>query len=193
MLIYFFATTSQSQTYQQSYMDIIHTIEKLGHKVLYEPMEEDTRQQQQHMTAEERQSFYRRFMQQINKCDMVVAEVSYPSSINIGYRISIALEKNKPVLALHAKDKASPFLDGNTSERFLYEEYTPATLRKTIERALNFAEQHTDARFNFFISPRHINFLDFISRKRKIPKSVYLRELIERDRQANHEYKESQS
>jgi len=193
MLIYFFATTSQTQTYQQNYMDIIHTIEKLGHKVIYEPMEEDSRQQQQSMTPAERQVFYRRFVQQVNKCDMVIAEVSYPSSINIGYRISIAIEKNKPVLALHAKDKASPFLDGNTADRFLYEEYSPTTIRKTIERAINFAEQHTDARFNFFISPRHINFLDFISRKRKIPKSVYLRELIERDKLANRDYNESQS
>lgn len=193
MLIYFFATTAQSHSYQQSYMEIIHTIEKLGHKVVYEPMEEDTRQQQESMTPEERQVFYRRFLQQVNKCDMVIAEVSYPSSINIGYRISIALEKNKPVLALHAKGKASPFLDGITSDRFLYEEYSPTTVKKTIERAINFAEQHTDARFNFFISPRHINFLDFISRKRKIPKSVYLRELIERDKQVNREYNESQS
>lgn len=193
MLIYFFATTSQSQTYQQSYLEIIHTIEKLGHKVVYEPMEEDTRQQQETMTADERQGYYRKFIQQVSKCDMVIAEVSYPSSINIGYRISIALEKNKPVLGLHVKGKASPFLDGNVSDRFLYEEYTPATLKKTIERAINFAEQHTDARFNFFISPRHINFLDFISRKRKIPKSVYLRELIERDKVANQDYKESQT
>ncbi|MBW7955921.1 hypothetical protein H3C66_04270 [Patescibacteria group bacterium] len=190
MLIYFCATTSQSQTYQQSYLEIIQTIEKLGHKVVYEPTEENTRQQQQTMSPTERQAYYRKFLQHINKCDMVIAEVSYPSSINIGYRISIALEKNKPVLALHAKDKASPFLDGNISDRFLYEEYSPSTLKKTIERALNFAEQHTDARFNFFISPRHINFLDFISRKRKIPKSVYLRELIERDKLANHDYNE---
>jgi len=190
MLIYFFASSSQSQSYQQSYLEIVHTIEKLGHKVVYEPLEESTNEEQQSLSVEERQAFYRKFLQQINKCDMVVAEVSYPSSINIGYRISIALEKNKPVLALHAKDKASPFLDGNTSDRFLYEEYSSATLRKTIERAINFAEQHTDARFNFFISPRHINFLDFISRKRKIPKSVYLRELIERDKQTNHDYNE---
>lgn len=188
MLIYFFATTYQSASYPQNYLEIIRTIERLGHKVVYEPLEEDARQQQEAMSAEERQAYYRRFLQQVSKCDMVVAEVSYPSSINIGYRISIALEKNKPVLGLHTKGKASPFLDGNGSERFLYEEYTSATLKKTIERALNFAEQHSDARFNFFLSPRHINFLDFISRKRRIPKSVYLRELIERDRLANHDY-----
>ena len=190
MLIYFVASVSQGKEYAEHYQRIVHILQKNGHKVVFNYKDEEGHQNPEGYPAEARRLYYRNFLQKISKCDMVVAEVSYPSTINIGYAVSISLEKSKPVLALHIKDHASPFLDGVLSDKFLYEEYTLETLESVVERGLRFAEQQSDARFNFFISPKHISFLDFVARKRKIPKSVYLRELIERDKRKNREYVE---
>jgi hypothetical protein len=190
MLIYFVASSTQGQLYQQHYQQILQVLEKMGHKILSRYVNDESEKPRATLTPDERKKYYKQFLQWLNKCDLVVAEVSYPSTINIGYEISTALEKSKPVLALYTSGKASPFLDGISSDKFVYEEYTLENLKQTIEHGLKFAEQQSDARFNFFISPKHISFLDFVSRKRKIPKSVYLRELIERDKRKNREYSE---
>jgi hypothetical protein len=45
-----------------------------------------------------------------------------------------------------------------------------------------------DVRFNFFISPQIGNYLDWVSKNKRIPRAVYLRRLIEEDMKNNKEY-----
>jgi hypothetical protein len=73
----------------------------------------------------------------------------------------------------------------------LFEYEDLAELGKEIPMLLDFASDQQDTRFNFFISPKHQNYLDWIAKYKKVPRSVYLRELIETDMANNSEFIES--
>jgi hypothetical protein len=66
--------------------------------------------------------------------------------------------------------------------------YDATNLREQLKCALSFAQNNVDTRFNFFISPSIGNYLDWISKNKNIPRSVYLRTLIEKDMVINKEY-----
>jgi hypothetical protein len=190
MTIYFTASIFQKDQYGLNYDNIVQLLEQLGHKVIHEHITSVSLDDKKHYSAEKRKEHYRQVIKWITEADMVVAEVSYPSTINVGHEVSIALEKSKPVLGLYTKEKESTFFEGIQSDKFLYEEYDDQNLKEVLKSAIQYAQDQSDTRFNFFIFPKHVNYLDEISRKRKIPKSVYLRELIERDKRKNRDYTE---
>ena len=63
------------------------------------------------------------------------------------------------------------------------EKYTADTLEDIIKDFLNYVQGANDMRFTFFITSEIASYLDKISRNKKIPKSVYLRRLIEKEMQ----------
>ena len=69
-------------------------------------------------------------------------------------------------------------------------EYTEENIEETIREALNKIKDYSDVRFNFFVSPKILNYLDWIAQKRMIPRSVFLRNLIEREIKKDKEFKE---
>ena len=62
------------------------------------------------------------------------------------------------------------------------------SVEEALKLALDYASDQMDTRFNFFISPKHGNYLDWISKNKKVPRAVYLRRLIEKDMDENKEY-----
>jgi hypothetical protein len=66
---------------------------------------------------------YMRDMEWIEQCHALVAEVSTPSH-GVGYEISSALNKGKPVLCLHhANCRVSKMLTGNTQSGIVVRSY----------------------------------------------------------------------
>ena len=61
------------------------------------------------------------------------------------------------------------------------EKYSPETLSDIIDDYIYYVKGTADTRFTFFITPEIATFLKKLSRIDKIPKSVYLRKLIEKD------------
>jgi hypothetical protein len=57
-----------------------------------------------------------------------------------------------------------------------------------LEKAIEYAINQQEVRF---ISPNIGRYLDWISKVKKIPRSVYLRALIERDMKENTEFEDS--
>jgi len=62
--------------------------------------------------------------------------------------------------------------------------------KPVVANALDYVSSAQDVRFNFFISPEIGRFLDWVSKKRRLPRAVYLRKLIEEDMRNNKEYNE---
>jgi len=162
----------------------------MGHKVMHERIIQAPLEEKRLYSEEKRKAHYKEVLKWISDADIVVGEVSYPSTLNIGHEIRLAIEKGKPVICLYSKDKESIFFEGIQSDRFVYELYDEQNLESILRTAIQFAQDQSDSRFNFFISPKHIAFLDTVSRERRIPKSVYLRELIEQDKHKNVEFTE---
>ena len=111
---------------------------------------------------------------------LTTAETSFPS-ISIGYEISLALHLLKPILILYSTGDPPTLLAHHKEEKLVCEKYNKDTLSDIIDDFINYVRGTIDTRFTFFITPKIASFLEKVSKKNKLPKSVYLRKLIEKD------------
>ena len=109
-------------------------------------------------------------------------------SMSMGYLVNKALELSKPVIALYTTGHEPFFLTGLDDPRLQIVEYNLDNVYEKVEEAVDYANSQQDTRFNFFVSPKHINFMDWIAQNKKIPRSVFLRRLIEREMANDPEY-----
>lgn len=138
-----------------------------------------------------REKWYKQSIREVQKSDLVVVEISYPSTANVGHELTYALEIGKPVIAIYHKDREPVFLRGREDEKLLIFEYTDVDLENVLDSALEYANDVQDVRFNFFISPSIGRYLDWVSKNKRIPRAVYLRKLIEEEMNNNSDYNES--
>jgi len=139
-------------------------------------------------TIETKKDNYQKTIKAINKSDIVVMEIS-GHSMSMGYILSQALEQNKPVVVLYKKGMERIFVRGIVNSKLILAEYDQQNLEKVIREAIDRVKGLVDVRFNFFVSPRILNYLTWVSEKRRIPKAVFLRHLIEREMKKEREFK----
>jgi hypothetical protein len=189
MMVYFSASIYQRKEYGAYYKRIVSWLENKGYKVKHDHITSAPDLEKiSKSPKEENEAYYKNAVKWMMNADLIVIEASFPSTLNIGHEISVGLEKGKPVVVMFEKGKSSAFLDGLNSDRLLLIEYDDANLEEMLEEAVDFAKNQADTRFNFFISPRHSTYLDWISQHRRIPRSVYLRNLIKRDMEENPDF-----
>lgn len=187
MKVYFTASVSGKKTYGKQYQAIVETLRNLGYDV-HEHIIKTEPEQVQDQSDKERVAYYKRMVESVSKCDLCVAEVS-TSSLGVGHEITIALEKGKPVIAFYQRTASPNVIRGISSDRFLTVAYEDSTLRETVRDSVEKARGKTDIRFNFFVSPEINEYLDWISRVKRVPRAVYLRELVEKEIERNKEYR----
>ncbi len=117
---------------------------------------------------------YNRLHQNLKSCDISIFETSFPS---------LALDYNKPVIALQSnKGTPSFFLAVTKDEKFQFVEYDEDNLKTKINTALANALDLREKRFNFFVSPEMLTYLEIASKKDGITKSSFIRSLINEHR-----------
>ena len=131
---------------------------------------------------------YRDSLDSVKKADVVVMEVS-GHSMSMGYLISKALEMNKPVIGLHKKEHVPNFIKGISDPKLIICEYHEDDVEEIIEKALKKANSLVDVRFNFFVNSKILSYLDWVSQKKMLPRSVFLRNLIEHEMKKDKEFK----
>jgi hypothetical protein len=189
MKIYFTASILSKSEYLREYKAIVEALRKLNHSVVSEHIfKKDTNQVLSQSEAEQ-QRYYRAMLARINECELMVAEVSFPSTVHIGHELTLALEKGKPVLALHLAGKRPVLFWGIDSERFYLAEYNLDNLEDVLQDSIEYLSDQQDVRFNFFISPKIQQYLDWVARYKRTPRAVYLRELLEKDMRENKDWK----
>lgn len=125
----------------------------------------------------------------VKKADIVMMEVSGHST-SMGYLISKALDFSKPVIALCKKGTKLIFLETINNPKFRLVEYDKKDIRSVLDSAIEEAKKTIDIRFNFFVSSKILTYLNWISRNRDIPRSVFLRDLIEREMKKDKGFKD---
>lgn len=180
MIAYFTASVVGKRYHLAYYKKIVeligsHEIEAIADHIL-NVEEADINLQSKH----ERLAFHNQLEKWINSCDFMVVESTFPS-ISVGYEISMALHRNKPVLLLYREGDPPSLMAYHKDEKLICERYTDKTLAGIIEDFINFAHSGNDHRFTFFITAQIAAYLEEKARKEKLPKSVYLRKLIEKD------------
>ena len=187
MKIYFSAALIYKDKRGKSYDRIMDSINKSGHKLLNYGMEREVLDIKQQDSNQFR-NHYKSVLKWMNQSDLVVVEASFPSTMHIGHEISLALDKGKPVVVLYEKGFSPFFLEGADKDKLILSEYNSENLEEVLSDAIEYAASQQDVRLNFFISPAIGNYLDWISKEKKIPRSVYLRGLIEKDMEDSEEY-----
>ena len=141
------------------------------------------------MPSKEKQELYKSVVKMMDKAELCVFEASYPSTLHIGHEITLALEKNKPVIVLYVPDREPIIFKVIKSDKVKWIEYSSDNLRSQLLNAIEEAKKNMDVRFNFFVSPKILAYLDWISQKKMTPRSVFLRDLIEKEMKKDKEYK----
>jgi len=169
---------------------IVNVLEDLGHVVLLEHRNGRTSESFAKQTEEEALAIQRKMSKWKKQVDMMVVEGSVPS-FGVGQEITEALSDNKQVIVMYLKGYKPHILMHQGQDLLFFVEYTEKNIKDCLEDYIEYAKAHSDTRFNFFISPQIGSYLDWISQKKKLPRAVYLRRLIEDDMKLNKEYDEA--
>jgi hypothetical protein len=180
MTIYFSGALAQSHLYHKYYQRIVTKLEKMGHTILQDTTKVSLTDAI-NKTDQERIAYYQQVLDWIGQSDLVVLEVSFPSTLHIGHELSVAISKGRPVVALYHQGKEPSFFLGLEEEKIFWGEYTDFDLEEIVREGVQYATNQTETRYNLFLSPKHIAHLDAMAKETKMPKSTYLRQLIEDD------------
>lgn len=186
MKVYFDCSARGIKEHGEYYELIYRVIGELGHTHISNYQE--SLDLSQVVNSHDRNTkLFKSSMRNIDKCDVLVLEIS-TNSLTMGFLMQRALSAGKPVIALHLPGHYPLFAAGNEDEKLQVVEYSKDQITLSLRTALDYAAAQSDVRFNFFISPIIGQYLDWISKNKKIPRSVYLRNLIEEDMVKNPEY-----
>lgn len=184
MVVYFTASIVGKKHYLSNYLKIIDILKNKGCQTISDHIINSAESTIRLETREERIKFQEKLNSWINSCDCLIAEVSFPS-ISVGYEISLALHRGKPVLILYNNGNPPSLLAHHKDEKMICEKYTDASLKVIVEDFLRYVEDTDGIRFTFFITSDLAFYLDEVAKKNKIPKAVYLRKLLQEDKLQN--------
>lgn len=182
MQIYFLASSTDSEELKSNYIKIAEVIKGKNHKVLQEEFENQSHKE-----------YYKATVNKIKYADAVFSEVS-SSTANMGYEIAYALSISLPVYVFYKEELAAPkILAGCDNENLRLITYKQSNLKEVIEKALiDLQELETDY-VMVPLSPLIKKYLDWVSQKKMVSKSTFIRSLIEAKILKDKEFKKDYS
>lgn len=190
MKIFLTASTYGKQELEKSCHKIVELTKKNGHTIEADHISLLSNEKINSWTPDEELTFFSGLIEKAKNCDAVFAETSYPST-SVGYLLALVAEAGKPVVCFYS-GLQKPHLFNSLEEmndKFTVAEYKNIDdLEKLVPDMLDFIQEGQDTRFNFFVTPTHINYLNWVAKTRRIPRSVFLRKLIEREMKDSDEF-----
>jgi hypothetical protein len=168
---------------KESYKLIFNLLEELGCEPLNYHMLKRTIEEINKESPQESEEYTRNMTNWMQKSDFAVFEVT-TNEFGCGCEMMIALEKCKPIIVLYQENigRVPPTLKGFTDARvqiYSYRKDNSRELKQTLKMAVQEIRELTDIRFTLLLPPHIVSFLENISRKKKMPKSVFIRNLIQ--------------
>lgn len=186
MRFFFSASIHGQQQFEQHYRVIEHEVKRLGHEIDTSTVINHDPAVMKDFDEQELLAFHKSVMNGMKRADALLIEASY-ASISVGFNLAAAVQLAKPVIIFHSGSQ-EPHLFRTLekiNDKLQVVRYTSLDeLRKELPQALAFATDSQDTRFNFFISPEHAKYLDWIAQNYKMSRSVYLRKLINQEMDA---------
>lgn len=181
MKILFTASQRGKESYENQYKTIFSVIEKLGHTNVNDDLlktpEKKFYDELQHGGRDANVDLYKNKIKNLQEADIGLFECS-THSLSIGFVIQKALEMNKPTIVLYYKDNIPHFLVGAQDEKLIVRSYNDENLETVLKESIDEASEVRDKRFNFFISPRLLSYLEQASKQLGITKSTFIRNLL---------------
>ncbi len=179
MKAYFTASVVGKKYHLADYERIVSLLSSRGIEVAAEHILQASEAKIRIESKEDRIKFQKKLEGWIVSSDFVVVEASFPS-ISVGYEIALALHRAKPVLVLY-KEEAPSLITDNEENHLVVQKYDTQNLPGILDDFVNYVRGGSDTRFTFFITSEIGAYLENVSKKAKVPKSVYLRNLITKD------------
>ena len=189
MHIFFSTSVYGKADPDQNSQAIVAAVEKAGHTIEADHIFSVTPEEMASWTEEQDLAYHKKVLERIKKADALFAEVSKPST-SVGYLIATAVQAGKPVVVFYSGNQEPHLFKSleKLNDRFQVVRYsTIEELDDEVPYMIDFIESSQDVRFNFFVSPSISSYLDWVSKTKKIPRSVYLRRLIDQDIETAHE------
>ena len=122
---------------------------------------------------------YARVIHAIRNSDIVVAEITYPST-GVGLQLALAAQHRVPVLALRADwiDTPKQFAEGAQGDDFKIVNYAKGSLVKVLKENLRSMGKERFIKFNFVSTPEINAELDRVSGLHGVSRSHLLRQII---------------
>nr|MBP9690852.1 hypothetical protein [Candidatus Woesebacteria bacterium] len=180
MKVFYSATYQGEQEFGKFYSAIYKEIEQLGYENVDDDVVEltyDSYVAEMSKGRESQVSNYHKKMDGIQKADICVIEVSV-HSLGTGFLVQKALEMAKPVIVLYYKNNTPFFLNGIDDDKLIIRSYDDENYKKVLRETFAIAREKRDKRFNFFLSPKLLNYIEDASNARGITKSKLLRDMI---------------
>lgn len=173
----------------EDYRKITDALIEAGHELVTDHYLNRTLDEIHDESPEESEKYAKKTRSWMRRADVIVFETTRPD-VSVGYELAQAMNYMKPVIVFYRKASNSVphSLKGVQSEKMQIFAYDDNNLEELLESSIAYAHEAVDVRFNFFISPSISQYLDWISKEKRIPRSVYLRNLIEKDMESNPEY-----
>ncbi|HLD25370.1 MAG TPA: nucleoside 2-deoxyribosyltransferase, partial [Patescibacteria group bacterium] len=118
MRAYFTASIVGKKYHLSKYHAIVDFLKTKGVEVVDEHILNVSEKDIQLQSREKRLAFHQQLEDWVNSSDFLVAETSFPS-ISVGYEISMALDRGKPVLILYSEGDAPALFAFHENERIV--------------------------------------------------------------------------
>lgn len=161
------------------FKNIYKEIEKLGYTHVTDIAIAPTEKFYEEMNKgeEAHKEFYNTMTKAVQQADICVFETSSPS-LGTGSLIDKALSFSKPTVVLYHEGQTPFFLSGSEEDKLIKRSYNEKNLKKILKECIDLARERRDKRFNFFISPKLLEYLETASNTEGITKSKFIRNLI---------------
>jgi len=188
MKVFFNTSVRNIRFYKKNIKDIYRIIKSLGYKHVSDFVIKVDPKKFYEGSPEESESFYREIVSGIKEADICVFEISLDSA-GVGYSVNLALDSGKPVIVLHVPDRIPYLLQMIRSHpKIQVLSYKASNLKGILKNALESAKDQTDIRFTFFLTPKLVEYLDFVKRVKKTARATLLRRLIEGEMKKDKEF-----
>ncbi len=166
--------------YETMYNEMVEYLTSKGHHVV---TSNQTLDELIPMSYVEREAVFTDFYHKLLDCDLILAECTLQST-QVGFGLAFLRSRGKPIIILSMKAVNEMQTKGevySNEENLAVYEYAKDDMKSTVNEALSSMESHLDKRFTIIFPANLMNKLEDVSRKQKLPKAVYIRQLIEED------------
>lgn len=191
MKVFFHAQLRGPENYLIFYRKIYKVIEELGYHhtsdIINSVDPKKFVSQMDNFEHSKRMDMFTSYIRNIKISDIIVVEVSLPSFTS-GFLMHEALIDDKPIIALYLEGNDPHHLLNMHTEKLQLVEYNTSNILERLQKAFDLSKKQIDVRFNFFIPPEIISYLEWISVEMRISKSTYIRDLIVKDLKKNKQF-----
>lgn len=195
MKVFFTCSTSKFNEYQDLYLTINQEIKNQGHNLVSDWITEFGKGSAQKNKEEENKA-YEKIISLISESDVVIVEGTV-GSLSIGHIITLATQRDKPVLLLsylpekHEKFFINEFTESNKPSLVMKVEYEKANLSHILDNFFSLYKDGGKFRFNLLLDSDVREYLNWASDNYDKTKSAIIRDLVRAEAKQDKKYVQS--